>query len=116
MPWSDMADRMLGVAVRTFRHADQDGQSLVEYIPKAGSAYIIESAVFDEAHISIDQDTGASISSTNPVLGIQLSQMQGPITRGDKARVTVKGVATVYVVADHQPDGVAGALLKLHKQ
>lgn len=115
MSWADRADRMLGVAVRTFRHADQDGVPLVEYVPKTGSPYPID-AVFDQAHIEIDRDTGAAISSTAPTLGVQLSQMQGPIRKGDKAKVTVKGVATLFVVDDFQPDGVAGALLKLHEQ
>lgn len=95
---------MLGVAVRTFATS-------VQYIPKTGAAYDIV-AVFDKAHISIDPDTGAPISSTDPVLGIQLSQMQGPIRKGD--RISVDG--TVYVIADHQPDGIAGARLKLHEQ
>ena len=74
MPWPDMADRMLGVAVRTFAHSGQDGESLVQYIPKAGSPYTI-TAVFDKAHVSVDPDTGAPISSTNPVLGVQRSQL-----------------------------------------
>lgn len=104
MSWADRADRMLGVAVRTFSTA-------VQYIPKSGPAYNI-SAVFDKAHVEIDQDTGAAISSTDPILGVQLSQLQTPPRKGD--RVNVGG--TVYVVADSQPDGQAGARLKLHEQ
>jgi hypothetical protein len=110
MSWASMADRMLGVAVRTFRHADQDGQSRVLYIPRNGNSYYID-AVFDQAHIDIDRETGALVSSTDPVLGVQLSQMQGPIVKGDLVRVGT----VAYKVVDFQPDGVAGARLKLHK-
>lgn len=105
---------MLGVAVRTFRHAGQDGVSLVQYVPKTGAPYSID-AVFDEAHIRVDPDTGAAISTTEPILGVQLSQMQGPIVKGDKVNVTRKGVVTRYLVDEFQRDGVAGALLKLHE-
>lgn len=108
MSWADRADRMLGVAVRTF------AASSVQYIPKSGTPYLID-AVFDKAHLEIDQDTGAAISSSDPVLGVQLSQMQAPIRKGDRARVTSKGVTTLYDVVDVQPDGVAGARLKLHE-
>jgi hypothetical protein len=106
--WSDMADRMLGVAVRTFRHADQAQQSRVEYIPRSGSPYYID-AVFDKAHVEIDQDTGAAISSTDPALGVQLSQLQGAVRKGDQVRVD----GVLYEIADNQPDGVAGARFKL---
>lgn len=101
---------MLGVAVRTFAHSGQDGVSLVQYIPKVGSPYAI-TAVFDKAHVSVDPDTGASISSTNPILGVQRSQLAADPRKGD--RVNVGGV--LYTVMDHQPDGVAGALLELHE-
>lgn len=110
MSWADRADRMLGLAVRTFRHADQDGESLVQYIPKTGSPYYID-AVFDKAHVTVDPDTGATISSTDPVLGVQLSQLQASPRKGDRANVN----GTVYIVDDFRPDGVAGALLKLQE-
>lgn len=105
-----MADRMLGVAVRTFSHASSDGTTLVTYTPKTGAAYPIK-AVFDKAHISVDPGTGAPISSTNPILGVQLSQLAAEPRKGD--RVNVNGV--VYTVVEFQPDGVAGALLELHE-
>lgn len=110
MSWSDMADRMLGTAVRTFSHADSDGETLVTYTPKTGSPYPIL-AVFDKAHVSVDPGTGAPISSTNPILGVQLSQFVAEPRKGD--RVAIGGVT--YNVIECQPDGVAGALLELHK-
>lgn len=106
-----MADRMLGLAVRTFSHSDQGGQSLIQYVPKSGSPYSID-AVFSKAHVEIDRDTGAPISSTDPTLGVQLSQLQAPPRKGDKVNVG----GTIYVVDDFQPDGVAGALLQLHEE
>jgi len=110
MPWPDMADRMLGVAVRTFSQSDPDGETRVQYMPKGASSYPL-SAVFDKAHVSVDPGTGVPISSTNPVLGVRLSDMQAEPKKGD--RVQVSGV--IYSVVDSQPDGVAGVMLELHK-
>ena len=110
MPWPDMADRMLGVAVRTFAHSDTAGGSLVTYAPASGSPYPIR-AVFDRSHLAVDPSTGAPVSSTNPILGVQLSQLAAEPRKGD--RVIVAGVT--WRVHDYQPDGVAGALLELSK-
>lgn len=110
MSWPQMADRMLGTVMRTFAHRDAAGQSLVQYLPKGGAAYAIE-ATFDKSHMSVDPSTGAQVSSTNPLLGVQLSQLQAAPRKGD--RVNVGGV--IYTVADFQPDGTAGAILELHE-
>lgn len=110
MGWADMADRMLGVAVRTFSDTDADGETRVEYLPKGGSPIPL-SAVFDAAHLSVDPSTGAPVSSTNPILGIRNSDLPSPPQQGD--RVTVRGI--LYHVLDAQPDGVAGSLLELQK-
>lgn len=110
MSWAQMADRMLGVVVRTFAHVDPAGLSLVQYLPKSGAPYPIR-AIFDQSHIEVDPNTGVAVSSANPVLGIQLSQLQGKPQKGD--RVSIGG--SLYNVADYRPDGEAGALLELHE-
>jgi len=110
MNWHGMADRMLGIAVSTFAHATPDGQTLVKYIPKTGAPYDV-TAVFDRAYVSIDPSTGVPISSNKPVIGVQLSAMQTQPRPGD--RVNIGG--ELFNVSDLQPDGVAGALLVLHK-
>lgn len=110
MPWPGLADRMLGTAVRTFSQSDEGGESLVTYFPVNGDPYEI-TAVFDRAHVTVDPTTGAPVNSTNPVLGIQISQLQSPWKKGDRVQVGT----TLYKIAEYQPDGVAGALLELHK-
>lgn len=108
MSWPHMADRMLGVAMRVFAHRDQAGQSVVQYRPKGGASYTIE-ATFDNSHAQVDASTGVQVSSTNPILGVRLSQLAALPQKGD--RVSVAG--TLYAVVDYQPDGVAGANLEL---
>jgi hypothetical protein len=109
-PWSDMADRMLGVAVRTFSHAGESGEPLVEYIPQSGSAFTI-SGVFDKAYVAVTAGNEASFSDAFPALGVQLSQFAVPPEQDDQVRID----GVLYRVDDVQPDGVAGALLKLFK-
>lgn len=105
-----MADRMLGVAVRTFSFDSPAGVSLVQYVPKTGAAYNIR-AVFDKAYISVDPNTGAPVQSTDPILGVRRSDLAAEPKPGD--RVVVNG--TTYSIGEPQPDGVAGILFQLHK-
>jgi hypothetical protein len=110
MAWHDMANRMLGVAVRTFSERNTDNEITVRYSPANGSPYDLV-AVFDSASVSVDPNTGAQVSSVNPIIGVRLSDMSSLPAKGD--RVTVRGIA--YIVQPPQFDGVAGALLELKK-
>jgi hypothetical protein len=112
MSWASMADRMIGVAVRTFSHANDARESLVSYIPKSGQPYDVL-AVFDRAHIAIDPNTGAPINSTNPVLGVQRSQFAAEPKKGDMVDIVFDGATHRFIVQQYQPDGVAGGLLEL---
>lgn len=117
MGWHDMADRMLGVAVRTF------SAPLVELIPGGtGAPVVLASAVFDSAHVQVDPETGAPVSSNNPVLGIRMSDMPAPPIPGSDL-IRVSGLPTgmawangTYRIDDAQPDGVAGATLYLKRK
>jgi len=104
MAWADMANRMLGVAVRTFNEVG------VVYTPAGGSPLSLM-AVFDDAHLRVDPGTGAPISSTNPIMGIRNSDLPAAPRKGDT--VLVRGVR--YRVIEAQPDGVAGSLLELQE-
>lgn len=110
MPWPDMADRMLGVTVRTFSHSSQAGEPLTEYVPRIGSAYPIR-GVFDKAYVSVDTGGQAPVQSVSPVLGVQLSELRAAVDEGDKVRID----GVLYWITLFQPDGVAGALLKLNE-
>lgn len=116
MGWHDMANRMLGVAVRTFSAPG------VELIPGgSGTPVVLASAVFDSSHIEVDPETGAPVSSNNPVLGVRMSDLPAPpIPGSDLIRVSglTGGMAWAngtYKINDAQPDGVAGATLYLKR-
>jgi hypothetical protein len=106
-----MANRMLGVCTKTF------SKSGVYFIPAGiGSPVLLDRAVFDSAHVQIDPQTNAPVSSENPILGVRLSDLPNKPISTDIIRV-VDGVTTTdYRIGDVQPDGVAGALLFLRRK
>lgn len=108
MNWGSMADRMLGVAVRTFSEPDSSVYWLADGVEPG---VVLPQAVFDSAHIEVDADTGAPVSSNNPTLGVRLSDLPNEPTRRD--RIRARGV--LYRINDVVPDGVAGCLLILKK-
>ncbi|SDI55550.1 head-tail joining protein [Pseudomonas abietaniphila] len=108
MGWASMAGRMLGVAVKTFNEEPgtvwwlTDGVEPGVQLPKA---------VFDSAHITVDTETGAPISSLNPVLGVCLVDLPNEPTNRDRVRAR----GQLYRINDVQPDGVAGVTIILKK-
>lgn len=104
MDWNAATERLLGVAMSTF-----GGKDPVTYTPVTGSPKEIK-AIFDAEFQSIDNKTGLPLSSTQPALGVRLSDLPAAPRKGD--HVTVKG--TTYKVMESQPDGQGGALLLLH--
>lgn len=114
MGWASMADRMLGVALRTFSEptADIDPLRAVYWLAEGVAPGIaLPQAVFDSAHVAVDPETGALVSTLHPVLGVRLSDLPGVPTTRDQVRA--RGV--LYRVHDVQPDGVAGVTIILRK-
>ncbi len=108
-----MADRMLGVAIRTFADADDStGEYSVLYQHATGGEPYSMAATFDAEHLAVEPGTNIPISTINPVMGVRLSAMLHPPKKGDT--VIIRGV--VYDVITHRPDGIAGAVLELHKK
>jgi hypothetical protein len=68
-------------------------------------------AVFDTAHVSADPETGAPVSSNNPILGVRLIDLPNKPTSRDK----VQARGEMYTISDVQPDGVAGVTIILRK-
>ncbi len=108
MGWASMADRMLRVAVTTFSEPPASVYWLTDGIAPGVE---LARAVFDTAHVAVDPETGAPVSSVNPVMGVLLSDLPNKPTTRD--RVLVRGV--LYQITDPQPDGVAGITLILKK-
>lgn len=114
MGWASMAQRMLGVSIRTFSEPsaaiDPDG-AVYWLTDGVAPGVALAQAVFDSAHVTVDPETGAPVSSQNPILGVRLVDLPSPPTTRDKVRA--RGV--LYQVFDVQPDGVAGVSVILRK-
>lgn len=103
-----MAQRMLGIAVHTFSEGTDAVYWLTDGIePGVG----LPRAVFDSAHVSVDPDTGAPVSSTNPMLGVCLADLPSEPT----SHVRVRARGQLYRIHDVQPDGIAGVTIILKK-
>lgn len=114
MGWAGMAQRMLGVAVRTFSEpsAEIDPARAVYWLTDGiAPGVALAQAVFDSTHVSVDPETGAPVSSNNPILGVRLVDLPNEPTNRD--RVQARGV--LYKINDVQADGVAGVTLFLRK-
>lgn len=109
MTWATMADRMLGVAVRTFNE-NREGAP-VEFI-RPSLPTVTVNAVYDAAHREIDPNTGAVVSSTDPIIGLRISDLPAMPTNQHQFRI--RGV--LHRVVDVQPDGIAGILVQLQRE
>lgn len=109
-----MAQRMLGVSIRTFSEptASIDPGGAVYWLTDGVEPGLpLAQAVFDTAHVSVDPETGAPVSTNNPILGVRLIDLPNEPTNRD--RVKARGV--LYKIHDVQSDGVAGVTLFLRK-
>lgn len=114
MGWASMAQRMLGVSIRTFSEpsAAIDPDGAVYWLTSGVAPGVaLAQAVFDTAHVSVDPETGAPVSSNNPILGVRLIDL--PNTPTNRDLVQARGV--LYKINDVQADGVAGVTLFLRK-
>ncbi len=109
-----MAQRMLGVSIRTFSEpsATIDPDGAVYWLTDGVAPGVaLAQAVFDTAHVSVDPETGAPVSRNNPILGVRLVDLPNAPTSRDLVRA--RGV--MYRIDDVQPDGVAGVTIILRK-
>ena len=109
-----MAQRMLGVSIRTFSEpsASIDPDGAVYWLTDGVAPGVaLAQAVFDTAHVSVDPETGAPVSSNNPILGVRLIDLPNKPTSRDK----VQARGELYTIHDVQPDGVAGVTIILRK-
>lgn len=109
MAWADMASRMLGVTIRAFNE-NRGGALVVEFLRPNETPWTVD-AVFDDAHREIDPNTGAIVSSTDPIIGLRIADLPEMPTNNHQFRV--RGV--LYRVIDVQPDGVAGLTAQLQR-
>lgn len=68
-------------------------------------------AVFQDAHVGLDPDTGIQVRSTQPVILLRQGDLPFKLQQGDE--VEARGV--LYKVRDVQPDGHSGTMVMLHR-
>lgn len=109
MTWQNLSDRMLRTCLKTFSDADD----VAPILYKRGAATVsLSKAVWDANYLAIDPNTGASITSTNPMIGVALADLpEGKSLGGD----TVERKGIVYRVINTQPDSEGHAKLILQK-
>lgn len=111
MGWSSMADRTLRKTLRTFR------QDLGALYRRPGFADTpLQDVVFDDTYFKVDTQTGAEVSSQQPVMGVRTASLPpGRDNAKDQILITRFGVDYVFTINDVQPDGEAGTTLFLSK-
>lgn len=68
-------------------------------------------AVFQDAHVGLDPETGVQVRSTQPVLLLKRDDLPFRLQQGDE----VDARDATYKVRDVQPDGHTGILVMLHR-
>lgn len=109
MGWSAMADRTLRKSLRTFR---QDLGAL--YRRPGQPDVVLADVVFDDTYFKVDTQTGAEVSSQQPVMGVRTASLPtGRNNAKDQVLITRHGIDHVFTITDVQPDGEAGTTLFL---
>jgi len=111
MGWSAMADRTLRKSLRTFR------QDLGALYRRPGQPDVeLEDVVFDDTYFAVDNQTGAEVSSQQPIMGVRTEDLPaGRNNAKDQILITRRGIDHVFTITNVQPDGEAGTTLFLSK-
>lgn len=104
MNWADLATATHRAAVGVFEHP---GVSLV--VIATGQALPFP-AIFDAEGVRVDHETGATVSTNAPMLGVTIADL--PLQPNNKLH-RVRVGATEYTIKDIDRDGVAGVVLHL---
>jgi len=85
----------------------------VVYAPQAGATFQI-TGVYDKAFFAVDVETGSLVSTSQPTLGVQLSQFPSNYLpqQGDQLRIV--GTGEQWEVREVHSDGKGGARLMLN--
>lgn len=107
MDWDAAVGAVLDACQESFGYS-------VEYSHN-GSAPISIIGIYDAAHVSVDPDTGAAITSEDPILGISAADLPGKPTKSDTLTITRTNGEYLgsFQVIDSEPDGQGGINLVL---
>lgn len=99
----DRVDRILDASLRNF------GEEII-LLPQAGGRKKIR-GIFDNEFEIIDPDTEQTISSNQPVVGVNLHNIRTDPKVGDQVKIR----NLLFRIYDVREDGQGGAQLFLHK-
>lgn len=99
----DRVDRLLNKCTKTFGEC-------VTYYPQKGGSFKIN-GIFDNEYESVDPDTEQVISSNQPVLGVNLNDLDFEMRISDMIQIR----NLMFKVIEVREDGQGGATLLLHK-
>jgi len=104
-PW----EAQVGTAMQACIAVFGEGPQRVRYMHRSGAEYDID-AIFETQSEQVDPDSGVPILSHQPVLHVNLIDLQATPVVGD--RCVVRG--TTYRVVEPTFDGQGTAALRLH--
>lgn len=95
---------------RVLQHCTKNFGEAVTYFPRTGGSVQLQ-AIFDNDYESVDPETEQLVSSNQPVLGVNLNDVNFEMKIND----TVQVRNLRYRVIEVREDGQGGAQLLLHK-
>lgn len=76
----------------------------------------LQDVIFDDTYFAVDTNTGAEVSSQNPVMGVRTASLPDQRDQGkDRVVLTRRGITYEFRITNVQPDGEAGTTLFLSK-
>jgi len=107
---SDFTDALDSDKKKVFFN-DEEFAEEVTYNPTIGANYTLN-AIFDNEFESVDPDTLQPITSTEPIIRVDINDIVGgKVKDGDK--VTIRTIE--YRIIEDQQDGVGTTVLRLQK-
>lgn len=110
MAWREMTDGVLRTTQRTF--ADRAaGASVITFEPAGGTPVVIEHAIFRDAHLAVDVETGLQVTSDEPEVSFRVADLPRFPAEGDH----VVRNTTRYRVIEPMKDGEGGVKCALRR-
>ena len=109
MSWKDLTKAAISACLNAFGNSET-----VEYKAAAVGWWVEIRGIFDRNYIEVDPDTGAEVTTNQPMIGVLLEELpNGRAEEGDQVRINGTEVFDVW---DSQEDGQGAATLLTHHQ
>lgn len=108
MAWEDRVQNLLGHCTSVF------GRDDITHEPQDYPAQDIR-AIWSDTYLSVDPETGVEVMSSDPNIGVRLSDFLRPPKKNDVIKKGPAGARVEYRIRAVEPDGEGGATLVLEK-